>query len=161
MEPGFCNPLLESRSFKETWGTRWNRPVNALLKRTIYIPARKSGFNQKLSAFLTFLGSGLLHEYNFSIHNNRSISSPSGYRHGEVTLFFMLMGGLMISESWIWNRCLPRWLRSAIDRLPSAVTASMLTFMVAGLAERYFVRSWLQSGFVEAVAQMLPHLKCQ
>jgi hypothetical protein len=162
MEPAFCNPLLGSRSFKETWGTRWNRPVNALLKRTIYIPARKSGFcNQKLSTVLTFFASGLLHEYNFSIHNNYSLSLPSGYRPGEVTIFFLLMGVLMIAESWVWNRCFPRWLQTAIDHLPSMVTASMLTFMVAGLAERYFLRSWFQSGFVDAVAQMLPYLNCQ
>jgi len=162
MEPAFCNPLLGSRSFKETWGTRWNRPVNALLKRTIYIPARKSGFcNQKLSAVLTFLASGILHEYNFAIHNNRSLSLPSGYRPGEVTIFFLLMGILMIGESWVWSRCFPGWLQTAINHLPSVVTASMLTFMVAGLAERYFLRGWLQSGFVEAVAQMLPYLNCQ
>jgi len=162
MEPGFCNPLLGSRSYKETWGVRWNRPVNALLKRTIYIPARKSGlFNQRVSAMLTFFGSGLLHEYNFAIINHRSLLSPSGYRLGEVTCFFLLMGILMVGESWIWNRCCPRRLQTAIDRLPSAATASILAFMVAGLAERYFLRGWFESGFVEAVAQMLPHMVCK
>jgi len=162
MEPAFCNPLLGSRSFKESWGTRWNRPVNLLLKRTIYIPARKSGFNVKLSAVLTFFASGLLHEYNFSIHNNNhSLSLPTGYRPGEVTIFFLFMGVLMVCESWVWNRIFPRWLQTAINHFPSMVTATMLTFMVAGLTERYFLRGWFQSGFVEAVAQMLPYLNCQ
>lgn len=165
MEPAFCNPLLRSRSFKETWGTRWNRPVNALLKRTIYIPARKSGLfgnNQNRAAVLTFFASGLLHEYNFSIHNHPSISLSSGYRPGEVTIFFLVMGLLMIGESWVWNRYFPRWLQTAIDdHLPSMMTASILTFMVAGLAERYFLRGWFLSGFVEAVAQMLPYLHCE
>ena len=162
MEPGFCNPLLESRSFKETWGTRWNKPVNELLKRTVYIPARKSGFfNQNQSAVLTFFASGLLHEYNFAMHNHRSLSLPSGYQPGEVTVFFLFMGILMIGESWVWNKLYPRWLQSLISSLPSAVTATMLTFLVAALSERYFLRGWLQSGFVEAVAQMLPHLDCQ
>jgi len=162
MEPGFCNPLLESRSFKETWGTRWNKPVNELLKRTVYIPACKSGFfNQNQSAVLTFFASGLLHEYNFAMHNHRSLSLPSGYQPGEVTVFFLFMGILMIGESWVWNKLYPRWLQSLISSLPSAVTATMLTFLVAALSERYFLRGWLQSGFVEAVAQMLPHLDCQ
>lgn len=165
MEPGFCNPLLGSRSFKETWGIRWNRPVNLLLKRTIYIPARKSAGLQ-ISRILVFLASGLLHEYNFSIHNNNhSLSLPSsiggGYRPGEVTLFFLFMGILMIGESWMWNRCFPKRLQTVIDQLPSIATASILTFMVAGLAERYFLRGWFQSGFVEAVAQMMPYLKCE
>ena len=162
MEPAFCNPLLESRAFKETWGTRWNRPVNALLKRTVYVPARRSGLcNKNMAAVLTFLASGLLHEYNFSIHNNRSLLSPSGYRPGEVTAFFIIMGILMVVESWVWNQLFPRWLQTVINRLPSAATASMLTFMVAGLAETYFLKAWFQSGFVEAVAQMLPHMNCQ
>lgn len=156
MEPAFCNPLLGSRSFKETWGTRWNRPVNLLLKRTVYIPALKSGFcNKVMATVLTFLASGLLHEYNFSIHNHRS------YRPGEVTAFFILMGLVMVVESMVWNRCFPKWLQTRINRLPSAATASMLTMMAAGLAERYFLRSWLESGFVPAVAQMLPRMKCQ
>jgi len=162
MEPAFCNPLLESRSFKETWGTRWNRPVNVLLKRTVYVPALKSGFcNRNIAAVLTFFASGLLHEYNFSIHNHHSLSMSSGYRPGQVTVFFIFMGFLMVVESWVWNRIYPRWLQNLINHLPSPVTASMLTFMVAGLAERYFLRGWFQSGFVEAVSRMLPHLECQ
>ena len=177
MEPGFCNPLLGSRSFKETWGTRWNRPVNLLLKRTIYIPARQSVGccqNPNVAAVITFVASGLLHEYNFSIHNHHSLSLSSssiggggggggggGYRPGEVTLFFLGMGILMIGESWVWNRCFPHRLQIVIEQLPSIATASILTFMVSGLAERYFLRGWFQSGFVEAVAQLMPYLTCQ
>mmetsp|Transcript_4654 Transcript_4654/g.9928 ORF Transcript_4654/g.9928 Transcript_4654/m.9928 type:complete len:418 (-) Transcript_4654:620-1873(-) len=161
MEPGFINPLLGSRSFKEAWGSRYNRPVNALLKRTVYIPARKSGCDRAVAAMLTFLASGLLHEYNFAMHNHRSLSLPSGYRPGEATMFFLVIGLLMVGESWVWNRCFPRWLRAAIERLPSFVTASMLTVLVCGLAELYFLRGWFQSGFVEAVAEMLPHAICK
>jgi len=154
MEPGFNNPLLESRSFKETWGTRWNLPVNALLKRTIYIPLRKSGiFNQQFAAALTFFVSGLLHEYNFSMHNHRS----SGYQLGEVTVFFLVMQLLIVGESWIWKQS-PEWVQIAISRLPSVVISTFLTLMVSGLAERYFLRSWFESGMVEAIAQLVPHL---
>eukprot|EP00536_Pseudo-nitzschia_multiseries_P002992 jgi/Psemu1/184837/e_gw1.42.116.1 len=156
MEPGFCNPLLESRSYKETWGTRWNRPVNKLLKRTVYIPSRKS-FGQGVAGMLTFFASGLLHEYNFSIIHHRS----SSFRFGEVTLFFILMGVLMVGESWIWGSCFSQTVQVAINRLPSAATASLLTLMVAGVSERYFLRNWFLSGFVEAVAQMMPHVSCR
>lgn len=156
-EPGFCNPLLESRSFKETWGTRWNRPVNALLKRTVYVPARKSGYcNQKVAAIMTFLASGLLHEYNFLTHNDRS-----GYRPGEITIFFLFMGTLMVVESLVWDRYFPRWLQIAIERLPSAVTASILTLMVSGIAEHCFLQPWIRSGFVDATAQLMLYLDCR
>jgi len=155
MEPGFCNPLLESRSFKETWGTRWNRPVNVLLKRSVYIPSRKSGLSPKASAVLTFFASGLLHEYNFLTHNDRSVIRP-----GEITMFFLLMGALMIAESIVWDRC-PGRLQDTIERLPSAVTASFLTLMVSGVAERCFLRPWIRSGFFEAVAEMMVYLDCR
>ena len=45
-EPGFHNPLLQSRCFTDLWGVQWNLPVHLLLKRTVYIPARKQGFRQ-------------------------------------------------------------------------------------------------------------------
>jgi len=163
MEPAFCNPLLESRSFTETWGTRWNRPVNLLLKRTVYVPAMTSGHvGRTMAAVLTFLASGLLHEYNFSIHNHRSISSdtPGGYRHGEITVFFLVMGFLMVVESHAF-RSLPHRFQNILRGIPSVVTASMLTFLVAGISERYFLRPWIRSGFLETVAQMLPHLDCR
>ena len=132
-----------------------SRAVSKLFQ---YLPdlSLKSGFCSKFMAtVLTFLASGFLHEYNFSIHNNRS------YRPGEVTGFFLVMGLLMVVESVVWTRCFPKWLQTVINRLPSAATASMLTMMAAGLAERYFLQSWFESGFVQAVAQMIPHMKCQ
>ena len=155
MELGFCHPLSKSRSYKECWGSRWNKPVNELLKRTIYIPSRKNGYNQSISAVFTFLGSGLLHEYNFSIHNNNN------YHPGEVTVFFLLMGLIMIGESWVWNRCVPQWIQTVINSLPSVVIASGIAFAVAGLSERYFLRGWILSGFIDMVTQMIPHLTCK
>jgi hypothetical protein len=155
MELGFCHPLSKSRSFKKCWGSRWNKPVNELLKRTIYIPSRKNGFNKSISVVFTFFGSGLLHEYNFSIHNNNN------YHPGEVTIFFLFMGLLMIGESWVWNRCIPRWIQTVINSLPSIVVASGLTFVAAGLSERYFLRGWIVSGFIDMVAEMIPHMSCK
>jgi len=153
MEPGFLNPLLESRCLKEVWGSRWNLPVHTLLKRTIYIPARKQGVSKGVSTFLTFVGSGLMHEYNFSIHNH------SVYEPFEAMTFFGVMGLLMMIESWIWRQC-PLQVQRTIDNLPSVVTSIGLTFLVAGAFERYFNRGFFEAGFIDATAQMLPHLSC-
>ena len=79
----FDNPLVESRSYRECWGTRWNKPVQTLLKRTVYIPARKVGQSAKVASLLVFAASGAMHEYTFSIHNYRS------YAPGHAMLFFM------------------------------------------------------------------------
>jgi hypothetical protein len=153
-EPGFLNPLLESRSLKEAWGYRWDLPVQVLLKRTVYIPARKQGFGRSTSAIFTFFASGLLHEYNFSIHNRLA------YEPGRATVFFVLMGLLMLGESMVWNQ-LPRQLQQAINKLPSVAISFLVTFLVAGTFERFFFQSWVDSGFVAAAAAMLPHMNCR
>lgn len=152
-EPGFLNPLLKSRCLKEAWGSRWNLPVHVLLKRTVYVPARKQGIPKGVAAFLTFLASGLIHEYTFSIHNYAS------YVPYEAVTFFVLNGLLMLGESWIWRHS-PLLIRTIIDALPSVVTATGIAFSLAGPFERYFIHGWLEAGFVEALAQLFPHLSC-
>ena len=69
VDPPFRNPLLASRSLRETWGSRWNTPVHVLLKRAVYVPARHRGASPIVASVATFIASGLLHEYNFGVHN--------------------------------------------------------------------------------------------
>lgn len=154
-EPGFLNPLLQSRCYKETWGTRWNCPVQLLLKRTVYIPARKCGFGGSTSAFLTFFASGLLHEYNFSIHSRRS------WEPYKATFFFLLMGMMMILEKFVWKTLVPSQLQHAANHLPSPVISMMLTALVSGVFEYYFAQSWVNSGWIDSVGEMLPSLSCK
>mmetsp|Transcript_33975 Transcript_33975/g.71459 ORF Transcript_33975/g.71459 Transcript_33975/m.71459 type:complete len:391 (-) Transcript_33975:502-1674(-) len=154
-EPAFENPLLQSRCFAEAWGARWNLPVQLLLKRTIYVPARKNGLGRSLSAILTFFASGLLHEYNFSIHNRQA------YEPVKATVFFVLMGLLMMGEKWAWENLVPLRVRQiAAGYIPSVVIATALTFSVSGIFNRFFIKSWLESGFLDAAREMLPHLSC-
>ncbi|KAL7531609.1 hypothetical protein ACHAXR_004133 [Thalassiosira sp. AJA248-18] len=153
--PGFRNPLLASRHLTETWGTRWNLPVQLLLKRTVYVPARMVGFGTSMSAILTFLVSGLLHEYNFSIHNSLA------YDPYKAMVFFMLMGVVMLFEKWAWENLFPSRVKNFVDRsVPSAVTAVVLTMSVSATFEHFFIQSWLKSGFLGAVEQLIPHLEC-
>ena len=154
-EPAFENPLLQSRCFAETWGDRWNLPVQLLLKRTIYIPARKNGIGRSLSAILTFFVSGLLHEYNFSIHNRQA------YEPVRATVFFVLMGLLMMGEHWVWENIIPLRLKQiAAGYIPSVVISMALTLSVSGIFDQFFIQSWLKSGFLDAAGEMLPHLSC-
>lgn len=160
MGDGFRNPLLQSRALREVWGTRWNQTVHLLLKRTVYKPARSAGYGPIAAAVLTFVGSGLLHEYTFGVHNHAAIVDGV-YTPGSVTLFFLGMGVLMVGESWVWHRVFPERLRQVIRKLPSPIAATLLLLLVSGPAERYFMRSWTASGFVEAAATMFPHLDCR
>ena len=153
---GFDNPMLASRTFAEAWGVRWNLPVQILLKRTIYVPARRSlGLSKEVSIVLTFLGSGLLHEYNFWIHNHR------GYQPGRATVFFVGMSFVMMVDASIRSRILlPASWQSATDRIPSVVIAAALTFSVSGIFSSFFIQSWLEAGFFESTLELFPHLVC-
>ena len=157
MEPAFQNPLLESRSFQEVWGTRWNLPVQVLLQRTSYIPLRKNGYNRSVAALATFVVSGLLHEYNFYTHNFVAYRQP-----GVATCFFVLMGLLMLAEKWFWNRFVPQSLQKAIETYVPSFVIAFGDMMVSAIpVERYFMKSWLEAGFVEAVASIIPHITCR
>lgn len=154
LKAGFDDPLLQSRSLSEAWGVRWNLPVQVLLKRTIYVPARKQGFSRFSSAMFTFVGSGLLHEYNFHIHNRVA------YQPGFATIFFVGMGLLMLLGSWLWDQ-LPQSAQRMIEQVPSPLISALLTMSAAWPFERFFIQSWLNSGFAEAGAELLPHLNCK
>ena len=158
VEPPFDNPLLASRSLREAWGDRWNRPVHLFLKRTVYVPVRRAGVPARLAAFCTFLASGLLHEYNFFTHNAK------GYAPGEATLFFTLMGFLMLAEAAASERLrerTPPRVRAALAATPSVAIAVALQLVVLPLFSRLFVRSWVQSGMLQAVGELLPTLRCE
>ena len=152
-DPPFDNPLLASRSLGETWGSRWNRPVHEMLKRTVYKPARASGLSSRNAALATFLASGLLHEYNFAVHNQPA------YVFGEGLAFFTLMGLMGVAEAQVARRLPPRW-SALLARAPAALIALGLQLMILPAFARLFVRSWLEAGMVEAVAELVPHVRC-
>ena len=156
-EPGFGNPLLASRSLREAWGERWNRPVHVLLKRAVYVPARRRAIPAPLAALLTFIASGALHEYNFAIHN------AAAYEPGHAMAFFLLMGILMLLEAAVQDAALkrtPKRLRALLGATPSAVISVGLQLAVLPAFAPLFMRSWLESGMIEAVGAMVPRVQC-
>ena len=75
-------PIL-SRSPADFWFNRWNLPIIEYIQKYIFLPL--DALNHPYRAtFLTFLASGLLHEYGFSI----AIGAVKGY----VLAFFMIHG---------------------------------------------------------------------
>lgn len=57
-------PLTKSRSPSDFWGNRWNRLVGPALRRGVYMPIRKClRWHSHVAAMITFVASGLLHEY--------------------------------------------------------------------------------------------------
>lgn len=152
METGFFNPLLTSRSMREGWGQKWNLSVQILLKRNVYIPCRKVGIGREMSTVLTFMASGFLHEYTFSIHNTVA------YRMGEATIFFTMMGIIILVEGAIAS-AIPNQVQEIFEKVPSSVLSTTMVLMVA-FAVPLFIRSWLESGIIEATSEMFPHVIC-
>ena len=117
------------------------------------MPLRARGVPALPAALLTFVASGLLHEYNFATHNH------VGYVPGHATAFFVAMGGLMLAEGaavgWVWARCSPR-ARAVLARVPSPLTALALRLPVLPLFGACFFPSWAASGLYDALGVMLP-----
>jgi hypothetical protein len=57
------NPLMQSKSLTELWSKKWNKLVEGVLKRGVYVPMRKSGLSKFSASLGTFLVSGLFHEW--------------------------------------------------------------------------------------------------
>ena len=100
--------------------------------------------------------SGLLHEYNFYVHNR------VGYAPGRATLFFLLMGALMLGEGALERLVAARAprARAALAAVPSPLVALGLQLLALPAFGPCFMRSWLDSGMVEAVGEMVPHIEC-
>mmetsp|Transcript_6919 Transcript_6919/g.9769 ORF Transcript_6919/g.9769 Transcript_6919/m.9769 type:complete len:353 (+) Transcript_6919:1-1059(+) len=186
----FDNPLFGSRTYKECWGVRWNIPVHVMLKRSVYKPClryfknrnqrqqerkqndstrtsdnnksiEKSNDGAMIASLLTFGASGLLHEYNFFIHNH------AGYQPGHALLFFYYVGGLMMAEELLLgsptSSSTPKP-KSAVqqikDKIPTPVLAILLQIPVLPLFSHLFIRSWIVSGMLQSLAGMIPTIQC-
>jgi len=79
-------PIL-SRSPADFWFNRWNLPIIEYIQKYIFLPL--DALNHPYRAtFLTFLASGLLHEYGFDI----AVGAVNGY----VLAFFLIHGAAVM-----------------------------------------------------------------
>ena len=103
---------------------------------------------------MSFVVSGLVHEYNFFIHNYVA------YVPGQAIQFFCVAGVLMMLEE-----ILPRLLLSGpalkrIERTSSFVICFVLILPILPFFEKLFFSSWLEAGMIDDVIVMFPHLRC-
>jgi len=78
-------PLLLSTSVRDFWGRRWNLIIHRLMKRTFFTPFVKLSNARHLGGFLSFVVSGLFHEYMWLVVN----WNDCGYTPGLPLLFFI------------------------------------------------------------------------
>ncbi|XP_010446124.1 PREDICTED: probable long-chain-alcohol O-fatty-acyltransferase 4 [Camelina sativa] len=118
LEPQFNEPYLAT-SLQDFWGRRWNLPVSALLRSSVFIPVRRVCshlMNSERAAIIgvlaSFLVSGLLHEMMFFYITREA---PTW----EVTWYFVLHGVCTVAEVIVKRKkFVGRWMvRPVVSRL--------------------------------------------
>jgi hypothetical protein len=145
-KPIFRNPMLQSRSISEFWGTRWNLMIHRFLKHGIYLPARKVGMPSWAAVALAFGFSGLLHDFSWAIifyPDETCTADGTCFRPllGKLTAFFLYCGACMLLE-----RPLGPYLGFMKD-WPNVVVAQLVLLTALPVAHWYagdwaVVRSW-------------------
>lgn len=143
--PMFENPFFTT-SIRTFW-SRWNRAIASVLHRVIFrgkntnvrqapekkkehkTPPRlnKRFFFQALQAVMTFLVSGLLHEYLLHF-------SPPPRLHGDQTLFFVLNGFMTVATTYV-----SKFHPSLVQRTPVVIRYMVLMSFFLLFAPLFFI----------------------
>jgi len=149
----FANPVFGSRSPREFWGKRWNRQVNALLRRVCFSPL-KARIGGAAAALATFACSAAFHEYQFAL-------SLPGYALGRASVFFACMGGLTFAQALL-EKFLSRYLpgaRTAYSLCPTIIQVAVNMTLI-GPFGHLFVEIWRDHGMLDTIARMVPTVPC-
>lgn len=151
----FYNPLFTSRSPSEFWGRKWNMTIHRLLKHGAYMPARQY-FSMHMSYFVTFLASGLLHDYSWTVMYYQ-YGQPLAYHPAffKTTAFFLWNYILMAIEHetqhmWGFTKRLPTVLVSSLVVLTALPFSHWYTGDWA--ASNYFAEYAMGLWFIRKVA---------
>ena len=137
------NPMTKSQSPSDFWGRRWNKIVGRALRRGVFLPLKNSGFSATISAFVTFLVSGLLHEYVLCVQMLRGgTKDPYTPAYGKQFFFFFWNGFILVCEHKLSSHSLVRW----TTRLPNSLRTLLVLFLVMPVAH-CFTDEYIASGF--------------
>jgi hypothetical protein len=142
-------PLTASASFAEFWGRRWNRIMAGGLRRGVFQPAIKAGFPRVVAALITFLASGLFHEYILLIMTWRGgmPNNPLGIAYtpkfGNQTTFFAWNGLLLVVESLLQHTRPIVWIRA---NFPKPILTALVLVSVLPVGH-FFIDEYVASGF--------------
>jgi len=156
-EPIFHSPLTHSKTPTEFWTKRWNHMTHRLLKGGIFEPAKLCFGDKKFAMFLTFVASGLYHEYvwttmfynqKYRYDENDACTNEENcyeFNFGRVTAFFAYAGIIMHFERPVRKLAFVKWLSS---HLPTLMVAQMLVCIHAPLVKLYG-GDWVKGGFFD------------
>ena len=151
VEPGMLNPLLESKSPMDFWGTRWNTMIHSCLKNGVYKPLRLAGVHRIGAVLGTFCASGIFHEWILALvfpyddkswyESGRKSSSVPNY--GGAVVFFAWQA-LLIGGEMAFGKTAP------VQRIAKSLPQPFKTALVVGLGvplAHFFLEPYVTSGF--------------
>ena len=138
---GFANPIFTATSARIFWGQKWNLQVTNSFKRCVFTPLSRSGTPKTLAAFLTFLASGLFHEYQF-------VLSFPNYTLGRASLFFLLHGLTCAGDAY-FSKTFGNQLRA----VPWQLKALAVVFIYSPTVPM-FANIWVEEGFFKLISRL-------
>lgn len=151
----FDSPFMKSQSPTDFWTKRWNIMIQRILKGGVFLPIKKY-WNSKVAMFVTFVVSGLYHEYvwecifynqNYLHDKQGNCYQPGCYANefGRVTAFFTYVGVIMLLERPIGKLPPVQWL---FHVMPAPVTAHFLILVHLPVAQ-WYIGDWIEGGYFD------------
>jgi len=138
----FANPIFTSTSPRIFWGKRWNLQVTVSFKRCVFTPLfRGLRAPPTLAALITFISSGLFHEYQFLL------SFPS-YQFGRASLFFVAHGCISAVDA-LFAKTVGAHLAGVPWQLKAIGAPMMFSFTVP-----MFASIWREEGFFALISHL-------
>ena len=82
-----------SRSHQDFWGRRWNKMIQDLLFRCIFLPLRRRRCPRALAVLATFFGSGAVHALPLALHPQATTAALAS-----AMAFFLAQGAFLLAE---------------------------------------------------------------
>jgi Membrane bound O-acyl transferase family len=149
------HPITRSTSPGNFWGQRWNVLVGSALKRGIYVPLRQAGRSRAAAALVTFVASGLLHEYVVALilyqpsgavppaADMDITASHLGAVVGRHSLFFVWNGLVLIGEEWLRGTKVLQWM---VRHVPRPIRTALVVLTVLPFSH-LFTSVYVETGF--------------
>jgi len=158
----FHNPLFASRTPTEFWTRRWNTTIHYSLKYGVFLPVQKFA-NPKIAVLVTFIVSGLYHDYCWAIHfyHQAHYYDDNGCNDchvpifGRLTAFFLFTGLVMLLERPVSKLPFVQFLS---QNLPIFVTSTLLVLIHVPFGHFYY-GDWVEAGFFTDATLLFWHIK--
>ncbi|KAI9292087.1 hypothetical protein K502DRAFT_367910 [Neoconidiobolus thromboides FSU 785] len=119
----FYDDWWNSTSFLE-YSNKWNKPVHRFLKYHVYVPFVKAGVSKKMSVFLTFLISAVLHEIAMATTFSQLTIVFFLFQMAQLPIIYLMSSKIVMARPWLGNALF--WLGlsemaeidSSLDSLP-------------------------------------------